>query len=163
MVHQPCCAYVAQYMNFLALKIYTMEEYEGTFKRPSNACNINFYAILLLLCTILLHFNLKLDLQWFALENQQSPCYVVNEVTFTGQNPSLKFCQPLELFNQLKKGLDLLFLKIWSLLVKRLQSYWPSNFENNSNMGVLESGPSGLSGLGLGGRLFLETSNFDSQ
>ena len=31
-------------------------------------------------------------LQWFALENQQSPFYVVNEVTLTGLNLSLKFC-----------------------------------------------------------------------
>ena len=138
MVHQPCCAYVTQYMNFLALKIYTMEEYEGTFKRPSNACNINFYAILLLLCTILLHFNLKLDLQWFALENQQSPCYVVNEVTFTGQNPSLKFCQPPELLAQVKKVLDFLILKIWGLQVKELQCYHPSNFENDLTFGHLE-------------------------
>ena len=30
-------------------------------------------------------------LQWFALENQQSSFYVVNEVTLTGQNSSLKF------------------------------------------------------------------------
>ena len=29
--------------------------------------------------------------QWCALENQQSQIYVVNEVTLTGQNPSLKF------------------------------------------------------------------------
>ena len=31
-------------------------------------------------------------LQWRALENQQSPFYVVNEVTLRGQNPSTKFC-----------------------------------------------------------------------
>ena len=30
--------------------------------------------------------------QWCALQNQQSPFYVVNKVTLTGQNPSLKFC-----------------------------------------------------------------------
>ena len=52
-------------------------------------------------------------IQWCALENQQSPFYVVNEVTLRGQNPSLKFCWPLELFTQLKRGLDLLTLKIW--------------------------------------------------
>ena len=34
-------------------------------------------------------------LQWHALENQQSPFYVVNEVTLRGQNPYLKFCLPL--------------------------------------------------------------------
>ena len=55
------------------------------------------------------------NLQWHALENQQSPFYVVNEVTLRGQNPSLKFCFPLELYAQLKKGLDLLLLKIWGL------------------------------------------------
>ena len=30
-----------------------------------------------------------------------------NEVTLTGQKPPLKFCQPLELLTQLKKGIDL--------------------------------------------------------
>ena len=49
------------------------------------------------------------------LENQQSPFYVVNEVTLRGQNPSLKFCYPLELQAQLKMGLDLLLAKIWGL------------------------------------------------
>ena len=34
----------------------------------------------------------NMGLQWCALENQQSSFYVVNEVTLTGQNPSLKFC-----------------------------------------------------------------------
>ena len=64
---------------------------------------------------ILLLFILFTQLQWCALENQQSPFYVVNEVTLKGQNPSLKFCQPLELSTQLKKALDLLILIIWSL------------------------------------------------
>ena len=31
-------------------------------------------------------------LQCCAFENQQSPFYVVNEVTLTGQKPSLRFC-----------------------------------------------------------------------
>ena len=30
-------------------------------------------------------------LQWCAIENHQDPFYVVNEVTLTGQKPSLKF------------------------------------------------------------------------
>ena len=30
------------------------------------------------------------------------------------------------------KDLNLLMLKIWGLYVKGLQSYWPSNFENDS-------------------------------
>ena len=61
-----------------------------------------------------------------------------------GQNPSLKFCYPLELYTLFKTGLDLLLLKIWGLLVKGLQSYWPSNFENVLTPGVLESGPMAL-------------------
>ena len=31
-------------------------------------------------------------LQWLPFENGQSPFYVVNEVTMTGQKPSLRFC-----------------------------------------------------------------------
>ena len=31
-----------------------------------------------------------------------------NEVTLTGQNPPLKYYQPLEFFTQLKRGLDFL-------------------------------------------------------
>ena len=38
------------------------------------------------------NYNFEKPIQWFALENQQSPFYVINEVTLTGQNPSLKFC-----------------------------------------------------------------------
>ena len=39
----------------------------------------------------------------------------VNEVTLTGQNPPLKYCQPLELLTQLEKDIDLSMLKIWGL------------------------------------------------
>ena len=39
----------------------------------------------------------------------------VNEVTLSKQNPALKCCQSLELLTQLKRELDLLMLKIWSL------------------------------------------------
>ena len=53
--------------------------------------------------------------QWLPYENGQSPFYVVNEVTLTGQKPSLKFCLPFEIFTQFEKGLDLLMLKIWGL------------------------------------------------
>ena len=42
-------------------------------------------------------------LQWCALVNQQSPFYVVNEVTLPGPKPSLRFCQPLELLIQFEK------------------------------------------------------------
>ena len=35
-----------------------------------------------------------------------------NEVTLTGQKPSLKCCQHLELLTQLKRGIDLSMLKI---------------------------------------------------
>ena len=38
-----------------------------------------------------------------------------NEVTLIGQNPPSKCYQPLELFTQLKRGLDLLTLKILGL------------------------------------------------
>ena len=41
--------------------------------------------------------------QWFALQNQQSPFYVVNKVTLTGENPSLKLCQPPKLLAQWKR------------------------------------------------------------
>ena len=53
--------------------------------------------------------------QWFALENQQSLFYVVNEVTLTGQNPSLKCCQPLEILRHFITGLDLSMIEIWCL------------------------------------------------
>ena len=48
---------------------------------PSNACAIDIVT--------LRRIN---EVQWCALENQQSTFYVVKEVTLTGQNPSLKFC-----------------------------------------------------------------------
>ena len=35
-----------------------------------------------------------------------------NEVILTGQNPPLKYCQPLEILTQFEKVLDLLVLKI---------------------------------------------------
>ena len=62
-----------------------------------------------------IELGIKLYIQWWTIENHQSPFYVVNEVTLTGQKPSLKFCQPLELLTQFVKGLDLLMLKIWGL------------------------------------------------
>ena len=60
------------------------------------------------------------------------------------QNPPLQCCQPLELLTQLKRKLELLVLKIWGLYVKGLQSYWPSNFENDSTPDQLEPGPIAL-------------------
>ena len=101
--------------------------------------------------------------QWCALENQQNPFYVVNEVTLRGQNPSLKFCQPLELLTQFIKDLDLSMLKIWGLQVKGLQSYWPSNFENDLTLVQLKSGQIGSTRAGAVGKLCHETSNFESQ
>ena len=32
------------------------------------------------------------DIQWLPFENGQSPFYEVNEVTLTGQKPTLNFC-----------------------------------------------------------------------
>ena len=63
----------------------------------------------------MLRVSKEYKIQWCMLENQQSSFYVVNEVTLRGQNPSLKFCSPLELFTQLKTELDLLPPKIWVL------------------------------------------------
>ena len=44
---------------------------------------------------IQINFSQKYDashLQWLPFENGKSPIYVVNEVTLTGQKPSLKLC-----------------------------------------------------------------------
>ena len=73
-----------------------------------------------------------------------------NEVNLTEQNPSLKYCQPLEIFTQFKKGLDLSMLKVGDLQIKGLQSYWSSNFENDLTPVQLESGPPGSRGAGAG-------------
>ena len=50
-------------------------------------------------------------------------------------------------------------IKICGLQVKGLQSYQPSNFENDLTPGVLER--FGSSVARLEGRLFLQASNFD--
>ena len=63
------------------------------------------------------------QIQWLPFENGQSPFYVVNEVTLAGQKLSLKYCWPIEISTQFKKGLDLLMLKIWGLQIKGLQGY----------------------------------------
>ena len=52
-----------------------------------------------------------------------------NEVTMTGQKPPSKCCQHLETLHTLRKGLDLLMLKILGQQVKGLQSYQLSNLE----------------------------------
>ena len=38
-----------------------------------------------------------------------------NEVTLTGQNPPLKYCQPLKILTHFKTGLDLSMIEIWDL------------------------------------------------
>ena len=76
------------------------------------------------------------------------------EVTLRRQNPPLKCCQPLQLFTQLYTELDLLLLKIWGLLVKGLQSYRPSNFENGSTSPRFEPWPTGSSGAKAGWQTF---------
>ena len=63
-----------------------------------------------------------------------------NEVTLTGQNPTLKCCQHIEIQKTVRKRVDLLILKILGLQIKGLQSYWQSNFENYLTSSVLESG-----------------------
>ena len=45
-------------------------------------------------------------------------------------------------------------LKIWALYVKGLQTYWPSNFENDSTLGDLKSGPFGPRVAGAGQQTF---------
>ena len=77
-------------------------------------------------------------LQWCALENQQSTFYVVNEVTLTGQNPSLKFCQSLDILTQFEKGFALLMLKIQVCRSKDCKVFghetfriiWPQAYSN---------------------------------
>ena len=85
-----------------------------------------------------------------------------NEYNLTGQNPSLECCQCLEILTHIQKGLDPLIDKIWCLYVEGLQSYWPSNFKNDSTLAQLELGPSGSTRAGAGQQSFFETSNFDS-
>ena len=53
-------------------------------------------------------------------------------------------------------------LKILGLLVKGLQSYRPSNFENDSTSPGFEPGLTGSSGAGAGRQTFFETSDIDS-
>ena len=56
-------------------------------------------------------------------------------------------------------------LKIWGLQVKGLQSYWPSNSENDLTLGGLESGTTGSSGAGADFLLrlpILTASNFEA-
>ena len=45
-------------------------------------------------------------------------------------------------------------IKISGALVKGLQSYWASNFENDLTPGELEPGPTGSSGAGAGQQTF---------
>ena len=53
-------------------------------------------------------------------------------------------------------------LKIWALQVKGLQSYRPSNFENNWSGPGIEPGPTASSGAGAGWQTFFKTSDIDS-
>ena len=45
-------------------------------------------------------------------------------------------------------------LKIWGLEIKGLQSYWPSNFENDSTSPGFEPGLTGSSGAVAGWQTF---------
>ena len=58
-----------------------------------------------------------------------------------GQNPHLKCCQPLKILTHFERCLDIQVLKYFGLLVKGLQSYQLSNFENDSTPSQLEPGP----------------------
>ena len=88
------------------------------------------------------HFKKEVQLWPLAMVWLLNKPYV-NEVYLTWQNPSLKFCWPLEIFTQFERGLDLSMLKIWSLYVKGLQSFQPSNFESDLTPVHLELGPTG--------------------
>ena len=100
------------------------------------------------------HFKKEVQLWPLAMVWLLNKPYV-NEVYLTWQNPSLKFCWPLEIFTQFERGLDLSMLKIWSLYVKGLQSYQPSNFKNDLTLVKLERGPSGSTRAGAGRQTFL--------
>ena len=102
------------------------------------------------------------QVQWWTIENHQDPFYVVNEVTLTGQKPSLEFCQPLEIFTQFKKSIDLLMLKIRDLQIEGLQSYWPSNFQNDLTPGAVESGPKAIAHSSAVKAQSLMASNFST-
>ena len=54
-------------------------------------------------------------------------------------------------------------LNIWSLQIKGLQNYRPSNFENDWSGPGFEPGPTALSGAGAGWQTFFKTSDIDSQ
>ena len=86
-----------------------------------------------------------------------------NEVNLTGQNPPSKCCLPFEILIYFTKGIDLSILKIWGLWVKGLQSYRPSNYENDSTPGALEPGPNALAhnlgGMAKAAYFFLRTPN----
>ena len=86
----------------------------------------------------------------------------VKEVTLSEQLPPLKCCLPHELLTQFKKGLDISLLKIGvcrskGYKVTSHQTLWMIRLRPESNPGRLL-----LVGPGPAGRLFLETSNFDS-
>ena len=86
-----------------------------------------------------------------------------NEVTLRGQNIPLKCCKHAKLLMCIGRGLRSFHtLNVGSVLVKELQIYRPSNFENDSNPGKLESGPSDLTRDGAEWQTFFENSNFDS-
>ena len=53
---------------------------------------IMFFYLFVYAAHISLFQQMNMYLQWLPFENGQSPFYVVNEVTFKGQKPSLEFC-----------------------------------------------------------------------
>ena len=73
----------------------------------------------LLIDTTLKKIGLYTNQNYLQLKSNQTERLLnkpyVNEVTLTGQNPLLKYCQPLELLTQLEKDIDLSMLKIWGL------------------------------------------------
>ena len=78
--------------KFRIRKARNSDETEPYIKSALNICEVLFQKTGLKEGKIIkIQLWQKRFLQWRALENQQSPFYVVNEVTLRDQNPSLKF------------------------------------------------------------------------
>ena len=78
----------------------------------------------------------------------------VNGITLREQKPPLKCRQPLDFWCAFLKSLDVLMLKIWGLQVNGLQSYWPSNFQNDWTATGNRTRADWLTGAGAGRQTF---------
>ena len=64
-----------------------------------------------------------------------------NQVTLTGQNPTSKYYQPLEILAQFITGLDLFMLEIFGLLVKRIEKLLVFNVRGLTKQSATRSWP----------------------